>query len=122
MHICIVVMCDVSATLILDNTKVGQTEWKLPNNHAWDQVFKIELDKVSLRVCMRMYSLLTVDIGIFHYSMGVVCACMYVHGNCTCRHCNVYLHCIKNTYVCMFSYCPVWISLLSYICMEFNVM
>jgi protein kinase N len=39
------VMCDVSATLILDNTKVGQTEWKLPSNHAWDQVFMIDLDK-----------------------------------------------------------------------------
>ena len=43
----VVVMCDVSATLILDNTKVGQTEWKLPSNHAWDQVFMIDLDKVS---------------------------------------------------------------------------
>ena len=75
-------MCDVSATLILDNTKVGQTEWKLPNNHAWDQVFKIELDKVSLRVCVRMYSLVMVHVGIVDCSMGVLCACTYVHGKC----------------------------------------
>ena len=41
------VSSDICAALVLDNNKVGHTDWKPPSNHAWDQVFNVALDKVS---------------------------------------------------------------------------
>ena len=40
--------CEVSATLTLDNREVDQTKWNAPSNRAWEQQFKIDLDKVGL--------------------------------------------------------------------------
>jgi len=37
---------EVSAVLCLDNKKVANTDWKPPSNAAWEQQFKVDLDKV----------------------------------------------------------------------------
>ena len=37
---------EVCAVLCLDNKKVANTEWKPPSNAAWEQQFKLDLDKV----------------------------------------------------------------------------
>jgi len=37
---------EVCAVLCLDKKKVANTEWKSPSNAAWEQQFKIDLDKV----------------------------------------------------------------------------
>ena len=37
---------EVCAVLCLDNRRVANTEWKPPSNAAWEQQFKLDLDKV----------------------------------------------------------------------------
>jgi len=37
---------EVCAVLCLDKKKVASTDWKSPSNAAWEQQFKIDLDKV----------------------------------------------------------------------------
>ena len=36
---------DICAAVNVDNHRIGQTDWKSPGNHAWDQVFKVDLEK-----------------------------------------------------------------------------
>uniref|UniRef100_A0A671MSX0 protein kinase C n=1 Tax=Sinocyclocheilus anshuiensis TaxID=1608454 RepID=A0A671MSX0_9TELE len=38
---------EISAVLKLDNTVVGQTNWKPVSNQSWDQKFTLELDRVT---------------------------------------------------------------------------
>lgn len=37
---------EISAVLKLDNTVVGQTNWRPVSNQSWDQKFTLELDRV----------------------------------------------------------------------------
>lgn len=37
---------EVCAVLCLDNKRVANTDWKPPSNAAWEQQFKLDLDKV----------------------------------------------------------------------------
>ena len=46
-----VVQGDICAAVNVDNHRIGQTDWKSPGNHAWDQVFKVDLEKVFLQTC-----------------------------------------------------------------------
>ena len=38
---------EVCAVLCLDNKRVANTDWKPPSNAAWEQQFKLDLDKVQ---------------------------------------------------------------------------
>uniref|UniRef100_A0A4W5RLT6 non-specific serine/threonine protein kinase n=1 Tax=Hucho hucho TaxID=62062 RepID=A0A4W5RLT6_9TELE len=38
---------EISAVLKLDNTVVGQTNWRAVSNQSWDQKFTLELDRVT---------------------------------------------------------------------------
>lgn len=44
--ICVVSSDEISAVLKLDNTVVGQTNWRPVSNQSWDQKFTLELDRV----------------------------------------------------------------------------
>jgi hypothetical protein len=39
---------EICAILSMDNREVGRTKWSSPGNKAWEQQFKIELDRVSI--------------------------------------------------------------------------
>ena len=47
-----IVLCclvgEICAILSMDNREVGRTKWSSPGNKAWEQQFKIELDRVSI--------------------------------------------------------------------------
>ena len=49
-------VAEVSAVLKLDNTVVGQTAWRTVGEHAWDQTFTVELERVSIHAHTRTHS------------------------------------------------------------------
>ena len=42
---------EVCAVLCLDNKRVANTDWKPPSNASWEQLFKLDLDKVYRYFC-----------------------------------------------------------------------